>query len=82
MTLAEVTVAAPVAPVIVVGPVAVRLTVFAATVPPWVLVMVLTNVKTGDMSLSLMVQVAVCPAASVKLLPAKVPAVQLQAPAV
>ena len=59
MTVALVTAPEPDAPVMVVGPVAVRLTVEANTVPPWVLVMVLVSVRTGEMSLSLMVQVEV-----------------------
>ena len=66
----------------VVGPVAVRLTVLAATMPPCVLLMVLTSVKTGDTSASLMVQVDVWPTLNTKLLLVSVPAEQLQAPAV
>ena len=81
-TAAEVTVAAPVTPMMVVGPVALRLTVLAATMPPWVLLMVLTSVKTGDTSASLMVQVDVWPTLNTKLLLVSVPAEQLQAPGV
>ena len=44
-------VAPPVTPVMVLGPVAVRLTELAATVPPWVLEMVLTKVSVGNLSL-------------------------------
>ena len=49
----------PDAPVIVVGPVAVRLTDDARIVPPLSLVTVLIRVSTGEISLSLMVQVDV-----------------------
>ena len=72
----------PVTPVIVVGPVAVRLTVLAANVPPLLFVTVFTNVKVGAMSASSMVQVEVWPNAKTKLLPVSVPAEQLHAPAV
>ena len=81
-TEAPVTAALPVTPEIVVGPVAVRKTVLAANVPPSSLVTVFTNVSVGEISLSLMVQLADCPSANTKLLPVNVPAEQLQAPAV
>ena len=80
-TAAFVTVAEPEFPVIVVGPVAVRFTDEAATVPPLSLVTVLVSVSTGEISLLLMVQVAVWPKANTRLLPVKVPPVQLHAPA-
>ena len=69
---------APKFPVIVVGPVAVSATALAANVPASSLVTVFTKVKIGEMSLSLMVQVAVWPSVNARLLPVKVPAVQLQ----
>ena len=81
-TEALVTAAAPVTPVIGVGPLAVSVTVLAANVPPWVLDTVFTKVSTGALSSLLMVQVEVWPDVSVTLEPTTVPAVQLQGPAV
>ena len=63
----------------VVGPVAVSETVFAETVPPLSLVMVLTRVSTGATSLLVMAHDATSPAANVRLLPESVPPEQLQA---
>ena len=80
MTGAEVTAPAPVKPVMVVGPVAVRLTVLAAMVPPLSLVMVFTSVSTGAISELVMEHVEVWPGVKTKLEPVSVPAVQLQAP--
>ena len=81
LTLAAVTGADPVAPEIVVGPVAVKVKSVASAVPPLSLVMVFFNVKTGETSLLLMVQVAFWPGARTRLLPVSVPEVQDHAPA-
>lgn len=80
-TLAAVTAGVPVAPVIVVGPVAVNGKSVAKDMPPLSLVMVLAKVSFGAMSSLLMVHVAFWPAAKTRLLPVSVPAVQLHAPA-
>ena len=58
-TFALVTDALPVAPMIVVGPVALSIKSATTLLPPLLLVMVFTNVSFGEMSLLLMVQVAV-----------------------
>ena len=73
--------AAPVKPVIVEGPVAVKVKSATTETPPLSLVKVFTKVSFGAMSLLLTVQVAVSPEPSAKLLPVNVPEVQLHAPA-
>jgi len=79
-TVAAVTAAAPVAPEIVVGPVAFSVKSVATFVPPWVLEIVLAKVNLGLMSVLVMLQVEVWPKARTRLLPVSVPAVQDQAP--
>jgi len=81
-TLAAVTATAPVAPEIVVGPVAFSVKSVATFVPPWVLEMVLASVNLGLMSVFVMLQVAAWPAAKTKLLPVRVPDEHVQALAV
>ena len=58
-TAAAVTAGEPLTPATDTGPVAVSETVFAATVPPLSLVIVLTSVNKGAVSLLMMVQVAI-----------------------
>ena len=55
------TAGAPVTPAMVTVPVAVRVTVLAETVPPWVLEIVLLSVSEGSLSL-VKVQLAAAPA--------------------
>nr|WP_255595481.1 hypothetical protein [Lysobacter sp. BMK333-48F3] len=74
--------AVPLTPVIVVGPVAVSGKSLIVAVPPLSLVTVLTRVSVAAWSSLTIVQVALTPLARVRLLPDKVPAVQLQLPAV
>ena len=80
VTAALVIAGAPVRPVTVEGPVAVNVKSAMAETPPLSLVTVFAKVSLGAMSLLLMVQVAVWPDPSAKLLPVNVPAVQLQLP--
>ena len=82
LTVALVTAAAAVIPETVVGPVAFKVKSDTRLEPPLSLVRVLTRVSLAGSSLLLMAQTAVSPSVSVKLLPASVPAEQLQAPAV
>ena len=77
-TEALVTVAAPVTPLIFVGPAAARVHAVAAAVPPLSFVTVLTSVSFGLMSLLLMVQVALVFSGRTKEDPVRVPAVQDQ----
>ena len=76
-----VTAAAPLTPVIVVGPVAVSGKLVTVAVPPLSLTTVLTSVSVAGRSLLVIVQVALWPLARVSWLPDRVPAVQLHAPA-
>lgn len=79
-TVALVTATAPVTPLIVVGPVAVSVNEPTVEGPPLVSVTVFTSVRTGAMSLLLIVQVAVWPMVRARLDPVNVPEVQLQLP--
>ena len=82
LTGALVTAADPVAPEIVVGPVAVRIQAVATAVPPLVLVTVLIRVRCAGWSSLLMVQVMFALSGTVRVLPVSVPPpVQDQAPA-
>ncbi len=81
-TAAAVTAAEPVVPVIGEGPAAARVQAVGTAVPPLSFVTVLTRVSVAGWSLLLMVQVALTPIGSTRLAPVRVPAVQVQAPAV
>ena len=79
--MALVIAAAPVAPLMVVGPAAVSVKSVARAVPPFELTTFFTKVSCGEISVLLMVQVADCPIAKDRLLPDSVPAEQDHAPA-
>ena len=82
MTTALVTAAAPVMPLMVVGPVAFNVKAEGVAVPPLLLVTVFTKVSVGALSLLLMVQVAVWPEVRTSWLRVSVPDEQTHAPAV
>ena len=66
-------------PLMVTGPVAVSVKELTVEGPPLVSVTVFTSVRTGAISLLLMVQVAVWPTLSARFEPVSVPDVQLHA---
>ena len=82
LTAAAVTAAAPSMPVIVLGPVAVRVNAVSSAVPPLSLTTVLSNVSVAGWSSLVTVQVAFWLWLSAMLEPVWVPPTQTQAPAV